>query len=92
MLADQQPARVRDALVQVRPVLFIQERDLRFVEAVKGIRRSRVGGLVRMDEEGLFAVLDFDVFFWDAGLEVEDGVSGVQCRLDFYSLKGLGLR
>ena len=28
-----------------------------------------------MDEEGFFAVGDFDVGFGDAGLEVEDGVT-----------------
>lgn len=33
-----------------------------------------VFGLVRVDEEGLFAVADFDVGFGDAGLKVEDGV------------------
>ena len=29
-----------------------------------------------MDEEGFFAVGEFDVGFGDAGLEVEDGVAG----------------
>jgi hypothetical protein len=45
-------------------------------EAVKGLGRERVLGLVGMDEEGLFAVDVFDVRFGDAGFEPEDGVAG----------------
>jgi hypothetical protein len=48
---------------------------LRFFQTVECVRRERVLGFVGVDEEGFFAVLEFDVRVRDAGLEVEDGVS-----------------
>ena len=45
---------------------------MRFFESVEGVWGGGVFGFVWVDEEGLFAVADFDVGVWDAGLEVED--------------------
>ena len=75
MFTNQQSPRIRDTFVQVRPLLLIQQRGLRFVQPVKSIWGCGVLRFVRMDQEGLFAVLDFYVFFGDAGLEVEDCVA-----------------
>lgn len=52
----------------------VLELGLRFLEAVEGGGGEGVGGLVRVDEEGEFAVLDFDLGVRDARLEIEDGV------------------
>lgn len=47
---------------------------MRFLEAVEGIWREGVLGLVRMDEEGFGAVDFLDVGFGDTWLETKDGV------------------
>jgi hypothetical protein len=47
---------------------------LGFLEAVKGIGRKRVLGLVGMDEERLCAVDFLYVGFWDTWLETENCV------------------
>ena len=39
-------------------------------ESVEGIRCSGVLGFIRVNQEGFLAILDFDVAFWDTGLEV----------------------
>jgi hypothetical protein len=54
--------------------LFVEQRGLRFLEAVEGIGGEGVLGLVGMDEEGLCAVYFLDVGFGNTGLETEDGV------------------
>jgi hypothetical protein len=45
-----------------------------FLEAIKGVGREGVRGLVGMYEERLCAVRLLDVGFWDAGQKVEDGI------------------
>lgn len=52
----------------------VHELRLGFFQAVKGIWGGRVGGFVRVDEEGEFSVLDFDLRVGHAGLEVEHSV------------------
>jgi hypothetical protein len=47
---------------------------LRFLQAVEGIGREGVFGLVRMDEQGFGAVDFLDVGFGDTWLEAEDCV------------------
>jgi len=57
-------------------VLLVHELRLRLAEAVKCVGGAGVLGLVRVDEEGLFAVAELDVGFGDAGVEIEDRVPG----------------
>ena len=78
LLAEEQHARVGNGLVEALAVLLVHELRLRLLEPVKGVGRERVLALVRVDEERLFAVRDFDVGLGDAGLEVEDCVSVVR--------------
>lgn len=60
---------------------------MRLLEAVEGGWGERVGGLVRVDEEGEFSVLDLYLAVRDAGLEVQDGVGvefeGFEDAVDF---------
>jgi hypothetical protein len=55
-------------------LLLVKQFGRGFFEPVKGVGGERVGGLVRVYEQGFLAICDFDVGFRDAGLEVEDGV------------------
>ena len=73
--AHQEHAGVGDAFVEVLAGFFVHEGRLGFFEAVEGVGGAGVGGLVRVDEEGFFAVGYFYVGFGDAGLEVEDCVA-----------------
>lgn len=70
VLADEQHAGVGDGFVETLAVLLVHELGLGLFEAVEGVGRARVLCFIGMDEEGLFAVADFDVGFGDAGLEV----------------------
>jgi len=56
-------------------VLLVHELGLRLLQPVEGVGRLGVAGLVRVDEEGFFAVADLDVGFGDAGIEVQDGIA-----------------
>jgi hypothetical protein len=60
--------------VELGAELFVEQRGLRFLEAVEGIGGEGVLGLVGMDEEGLCAVDFLDVGFGNTGLETEDCV------------------
>jgi hypothetical protein len=71
LLAHEQHACVGNALVELCAQFFVEEHALRFLEAVKGIGRKRVLGLVGMDEERLCAVDLLDVGLGDTGLEAE---------------------
>jgi hypothetical protein len=82
VLADQESSRVGNTLVQVSALLLVQKSSLRFVELVEGIGRSGVLGFIGVNEEGLLAVLDFDVLLRYTGLDVKDGVAGVVVSLD----------
>ena len=70
MLPNEQRAGISYAFIQVFTLRFVEECCLGFLEAVKGIGRGRVFGLVGMDQERYFAVLDLNVRVRDAGLEV----------------------
>lgn len=52
----------------------VLELRLCLLETIEGGRGEGVGGLVGVDEEGEFSVLNLDLSVWDAGLEVQDGV------------------
>jgi hypothetical protein len=58
-------------------VLLVHELRLGLLQAVEGVGRARVLGLVGVDEQRLLAVDVLDVTVWDAGLQAQDGV-GVQ--------------
>lgn len=61
VLADEQHAGVGDGFVEALAVLLVHELGLGFFEAVEGVGRARVLCFIGMDEEGLFAVGEFDV-------------------------------
>jgi hypothetical protein len=55
---------------------------MRLLQAVESIWSGGVGSLIWVDEERFLAVLNFDIRFRYAGLEVEDGVAARLRRLD----------
>lgn len=61
VLADEQHAGVGDGFVEALAVLLVHELGLGLFEAVEGVGRARVLCFIGMDEEGLFAVGEFDV-------------------------------
>ena len=69
-MSNQQGPGVCYAFVEVSALLLIEEGYLGFLKTVECIGCGGVGGLVWMDQEGLFAVLDFDVGIRNAGLEI----------------------
>lgn len=58
-------------------MLLIEESCLGLFQPIESIGRGRVSGLVGVNEERLLAVLYFDVFLWDTGLQVQDSVAKV---------------
>lgn len=82
VVAHHQHPRVRDRLVQQRAVFLVRQLRLRLLEPVEGVGRPGVPGLVRVDQQGLFAVDDLDVRLRHAGLEAEDGVGIEAERLE----------
>lgn len=91
VLPDEQHARVSDGFVEPLAMLFIHKFGLRFLEAVEGVGRLWILGLVGMDQEGFGAVTFLDVGVGNAGLEVEHSVcvetEGFQDTCDLGILK-----
>jgi len=75
LLAHEQHAGIGYAFVELGAQFLVEQHGLRFLEAVEGIWRERVLGLVGMDEEGLGAVYFLDIGFWHTWLEAEYCVS-----------------
>lgn len=61
MFADQEPSRIGDTFIETLAGFFIEEGGLCLFQAVKCVGSQRVLGFVGVDEEGFFAVLEFDV-------------------------------
>lgn len=61
VFADQEPPRIGDTFVETFAGLFVEEGCLRFLKAIKCVGCERVLGFVGVDEQGFFAVLEFDV-------------------------------
>jgi hypothetical protein len=51
-------------------MLLVHQLRLRFLESVKGIGSEWILRLVRMDQEGFYAVAFLDVGFWNSGLQI----------------------
>jgi hypothetical protein len=86
VLPNQQRASVGDTFVEVLALRLVEQGGLGFLEAVEGIGRRGVFGLVGMDEEGFLAVLDLDVRVWNAWLEVKDCIA-VGCRFSIVLIR-----
>lgn len=61
MFADEQTPRIGDTFIEAFAGLFVEECCLRLFQTVECVRCERVLGFVGVDEEGFFAVLEFDV-------------------------------
>jgi hypothetical protein len=61
VFADKQPSRIGDTFIKTFASFFVEESCLCLFQAVECVRCERVLGFVGVDEEGLFAVLEFDV-------------------------------
>lgn len=61
MFADKQASRIGDTFIETFASFFVEESCLRFFQTVECVWCERVLRFVGMDEEGFFAVLEFDV-------------------------------